>query len=82
MPAQRPPDGDGKKAEYLWTRLRNEKLTAEKTSRIRYGRWDWNPRKTQQGMARRYQGVVPAVLGSNKLQVTKLQQQITFLSNK
>ena len=59
MPAQRPPDGDGKKAELLWTRLQNEQLTADKTSRIRHGRRDWNPRKTQQGMARRYQGVVP-----------------------
>ena len=59
MPAQRPPDGDGQKAELLWTRLQNEKLTADKTSRIRHGRRDWTPRKTQQGMARRYQGVVP-----------------------
>ena len=59
MPAQRPPDDDGKKAELLWTRLQNEQLAADKTSRIRHGRRDWNPRKTQQGMARRYQGVVP-----------------------
>ena len=28
------------------------------TSRILHGRWDWNPRKTHWGMARRYQGVV------------------------
>ena len=32
MQAQRPPDSDGKKAELLWTRLQNEKPTANNKS--------------------------------------------------
>jgi len=48
---KRPSDDDGEKAKLMWTRLGNEQLTADKTyliSRIWHGRWDWNPRKTQQ----------------------------------
>jgi len=58
MPVNRPPDCYGEKAELLWTRLPNDNSRLIKTIRICHGRWDWNPRKTQQRIARRYQGVV------------------------
>jgi len=59
MPANCPPYGDGEKVELVWTHMPNEQLKADKTSRIWHGRWIWNPRKTQQIVARRHQGMVP-----------------------
>jgi len=51
-------DSDGEKAELIWTVLPNEQLVADKICHILDGRWNLNPRKTQQRMARRYQGLV------------------------
>jgi len=59
MPAKCPPDGDGEKVELVWAHMPDEQLEADKTSRIWNGRWIWNPRKTQQRVARRHQGMVP-----------------------
>jgi len=60
MPAKRHPDSDGRERKLNLfghvCRMNNSQLIKP----VVFGtiRWDWNPRKTQQRMARKYQGVV------------------------